>query len=267
MNNLQEADAPNQAPKASEIPEYHQSSINMFLKCPRQYMFRYEMNLVVPPRAALTVGKSVDAGITLNFLQKIESKTDLPLSEVLDAYSTKFDSEAVGTDWNGDDAGKQKDLGTKITKVLHEKGSPRIQPASVQEGFRIETDGGYALGGTFDVVTVEDIVRDTKSSKTEYDPEAVHDSIQATMYDYAFEIIYGRPAKAFAFDVGTKHKEPRYQEVIGKVGPDQRARLFEIINLMHTQIKQGNFQYAAEGAWWCSSGWCGYWNICKGKKS
>lgn len=246
--------------------EYHQSSINMFLKCPRQYMFRHLENLVLPPKGALTLGSSIDAAVTSNYEQKINSKKDLSINDVVDTYSTAFDKRSTETEWADENPGECKDLGVKMLKVFHEEASPKIQPASVQEAFRIETDAGYALGGTLDLVDTNTVIRDTKTSKANYSEDAVSDSLQATMYDFAMETKTGKKPKAFAFDVITKHKVPRYQEVIGNVSLGQRERMFGAINIMHSQINRGEFQYAPEGAWWCSKDWCGYWSRCKGKK-
>lgn len=250
---------------AVAMPEYHQSAINMFLKCPRQYMFRYMMNLRVPPKSALVVGISFGDAADFNLKQKIQSKVDLPVADVLDAYSATFDAKAPGTDWDGDDPGAQKDLGAKMTKVFHEKGAPNIKPVTVQESFRLETDAGYALGGTFDTVEEGHVVRDQKTSKAEYAADAVNTEVQSALYSFAYAAKHGTTPE-FAFDVVTKHKEPRYQEVKGKVTETQTQQLFESITIMHSQIQRGEFQYAPSGAWWCSKSWCGYWDQCKGKK-
>lgn len=248
------------------MPEYHQSAINMFLKCPRQYMYRYMMGMILPPKSALTLGRSMDAAVTHNFTQKVESQTDLPVDDVLDAFSTEFDKCAPTTQWDEEDPGQQKDLGAKMTKAFHLMGAPKIQPKTVQEKSRVETDAGYAIAGTFDVVDSEDIIRDQKTSKNAYAEDAVCTEVQPVVYDFLFQAKHGKKPKAFAYDVITKHKEPRYQEVKGEVSETQTNQLFETITLMHSAIKRGDFQYASPMGWWCSKAWCGYWDICKGKK-
>jgi hypothetical protein len=247
-------------------PEYHQSAINMFLKCPRQYMYRYMMGLRIQPKSALTVGSAVDTSFGHNMTQKIESKEDLKTSDVLDVYSTDFDKRAVGTDWDGDDPGEQKDLGARLAQALHEKAAPNIKPVSVQEQFRLETDAGYALGGTFDVVSEGHVLRDQKTSKSEYPADAIQTEIQPALYSFAYEAKHGVKPE-FAYDVVTKHKkEPRYQELKGQTTATQTEQLFEAVKIMHSQVERGEFQYAPPGAWWCSKEWCGYWHMCKGKK-
>ena len=248
------------------MPEYHQSAINMFLKCPRQYMFRYMMGLRLPPKSALTLGIAMDKAVGHNFTQKIETQKDLPVGDVLDAFSTEFDKHAPETEWDGDDPGEQKDMGARMTEAFQQKAAPLIQPKTVQEQARVETDAGFALAGTFDVVDVNDIIRDQKTSKAEYAADAVAMEVQPAVYDFLYLAKYGKKPKAFAYDVITKHKkEPRYQEVKGEVSENQTNQLFETIRIMHSQIQRGEFQYAPSGAWWCSKTWCGYWNLCKGK--
>lgn len=248
------------------MPEYHQSAINMFLKCPRQYMFRYMMGLRLQPKTALTLGSAFDAGASHNFAQKIESKVDLRIDEVLDVFSTDFERRKPETEWGEDDSDKIKDMGARMTKVFHTDGARKITPVEVQKPFRVEfAEAGYAIGGTMDVVATGHVVRDQKTSKTHYATNAVETEIQPAVYSFAYEAETGvKPV--FAFDVVTKHKEPRYQEVVGKVSETQTEQLFEAINIMHSQITRGEFQYAPPGSWWCSQDWCGYWSQCKGKK-
>lgn len=250
-----------------KLPEYHQSSIAMFLKCPRQYMYRYLQNIVMPPKAALTLGKAFDHGVNANLIQKVESKKDAPLELLVDTFSDSFDKESANTIWEDEKPGDQKDLGVKMLGVYYKEAAPKIQPVTVQDAFRIETDLGYALGGTLDLTDDKKIIRDTKTSAKSYQEDAVSDSIQATMYDFAHEVKTGEKASGFAFDVVTKTKVPKYQEIVGQVSNLQRERMFESINIMHNQINRGEFQYAPEGQWFCSKGWCGYWDLCKGRKS
>ena len=249
------------------VPEYHQSGLGMYLKCQLQFYFRYLQGIVIPPSAALTLGKSVDEGVTHNLIQKTESRQDLPLGDVLDAYSSKFDAETPGTDWKGEGAGKTKDVGIALIKLHHTKVAPNIQPVTVQEEFNIETDEGYSIGGTFDLTDENGFIRDTKTSKTKYSDDAVETSIQAAVYDFAHEVKKGQKAKGFVFDVLKKTKVPDYQEVVGQVSRHQQDMVLGAFTDMHKNIQTGRFMPAPEGAWWSSKSWCGYWSQCKGKKS
>ena len=111
-----------------KMPEYHQSGINQYLKCPTQYMFRHLMGIKTPPKAALIIGRAVDDGQTLNFKQKIESKKDEPLDVVMDAFDKSFEKNSPGTDWGSKPASDSKDLGYKLTEIFHKLAAPTIQP-------------------------------------------------------------------------------------------------------------------------------------------
>lgn len=253
----------------AKVREYHQSEVGMFLKCGKQWEFRYERGMILPPKAALTVGGAVDTGVTKNLIHKVETSADLPLNDVLDIYSADFDKRSVTTDWDGDDAGKQKDVGAQLLKAHHEKFAPSIAPETVQEKFLIETDVGYNIGGTIDLTTVDGWVRDTKTAARAYDEDAVQNSLQAAIYDFAYENLRGRRAKGFAFDVlikPTKTIPARTQQVTGIVSQVAREHAFNAVQNMHRAIEAGVAMPAAEGSWWCSKDWCGYWSMCKGKR-
>lgn len=247
---------------------YHQSEIETFLKCPRQWEFRYVMGLKSPPRAALTVGSAVDAAVTHNLVEKIKTGQDLPAEAVLDAYSSDFDTKAKETEWGEDDQGKQKDMGAQLVKIHHEKLAPLIQPKTVQESFVIETDAGYDLGGTIDLTETSGVVADTKTSKLAYAEDAISRALQPALYDFAYEALNQKPSTGFRFDVlikPTKTKPPQTQRIEGKVTHEDREWLFDTIGNVHKAIEAGVSTPAANGAWWCSKDWCGYWDRCKGK--
>jgi CRISPR/Cas system-associated exonuclease Cas4 (RecB family) len=250
-------------------PKYHQSEIQTFLKCGKQWEFRYLLGIKTPPKAALTVGSAVDRAVTANLIEKLKTGAYLSNEAVLDSYSTSFDSLKTSTEWGEDDAGEQKDIGAQLVSAHSEKVAPTIDPATIQEEFVIETDAGYDLGGTIDLTEKDGTVVDTKTAKKMYDADAVENSVQASMYDFAYEALKGKPARAFRFDVlvkPTKTIGARVQRVEAKVSLSQREFLFDGITQMHKAIQAGVTLPAPEGAWWCSKDWCGYWSMCKGKK-
>lgn len=246
---------------------WHQSEINMFLTCGKQWEFRYVQGIKTPPKAALTIGSSVDAAVTHNLIEKIKTGADLPEEAVLDAFSTDFDIRAKETEWDKDeDPGEQKDMGARLVKLHHEKAAPTIQPETVQESFVIETDAGYELGGTIDVVEKTGVIVDTKTSKTSYAEDSVSGAIQPALYDFAYEALRGKPASGFRYDVLVKTKTPKYQPVAGKVSERDRAWFFETVSRVHKAAEAGIALPAPEDSWVCSPKWCGYWSLCKGRK-
>lgn len=252
----------------------HQSEVKMYLKCGLQWEFRYERGIIVPPSAALTVGRAADTAINHNLSQKIDSGVDVSESEVVDACATAFEKEAAETEWKSDeDPGEEKDAAIECVKAYHSQIAPKVQPETVQEKFVLQTDAGYNLGGTMDIVDKNGKVRDSKTSKEKYKPSAVFRAIQPAMYDFAYEALRGKPSSGFAFDVmvkprvlKTKYVPAETQIIESKVTEDDRAWLFKTIERVHRGIRAGVAIPADENSWVCSEKWCGYWSMCKGKK-
>ena len=67
------------------------TQINMFLRCARQYEFRYIKGLRRPPSGALILGKSWHKAVELNYSQKIQTEKDLPIEDVQDCFSDAFE--------------------------------------------------------------------------------------------------------------------------------------------------------------------------------
>jgi len=253
----------------------HQSEVQAYLKCGLMWQYRYVDGLKMPPKAALTLGSAVDAAVTKNLQQKIESNLDMPTEAVLDAFSSDFDTRAKETEWDPDeDAGKEKDKGVQMVRAHHEHAAPKIQPETVQESFVIETDAGYDLGGTIDLVEKSGVIADTKTAKAAYAENAIERAMQPALYDFAYEALRGKPAEGFRYDVlvkPTAKKPAEYKPVAGKVTAEDREFLFLTINNVHKAMEAGIAMPAPEapGVWWCSRGWCGYAAICpkfKGRK-
>lgn len=249
-------------------PKYHQSEIETFLKCGKQWEFRYVQGLRVPPKAALTVGSAVDTAVTRNLIEKVQTGKDMPTEAVLDAFSSDFERRKSETEWGEDDPGEQKDVGVKLVTLHHANLAPKIEPATVQEEFHLQTDAGYDLGGTIDLTEKNGIVADTKTSKSKYEPDAIARAIQPAMYDFAYEALHRKPAEGFRFDVlikPTARKPAEFQQVQAKVTIEDRTWLFDTINNVHKAIQAGVAMPAPANSWWCSPDWCGYWSRCKGK--
>ncbi len=261
------------APKKPGIRQLHQSEVQTFLTCGKQWEFRYVLGIKTPPKAYFTVGRSVDSAINHNLIQKIESGTDLAEADVLDACATEFDKEALTTEWGEDKPGEEKDSAIACIKAHLQNIAPLIQPETIQEKFVLETSAGFNLGGTIDIVEKSGKVRDSKTAKSKYDEDAIFRAIQPSLYDFAYEALRGKPSTGFAYDVmikpkqlKTKYVPAETQIVEGKVTPQDRQWLFETVHQVDKAIQAGIALPAPEKSWVCSEKWCGYWHMCKGKK-
>jgi hypothetical protein len=244
--------------------------IGLYEKCGQAFKNRYLECKIIPPQAALTVGKSVDTGITYNLSQKITSGQDLAIEEVVDVTTTEFDKSASETDWQDEDPGRLKDVTVQLVKAQHSTFAPTIDPLIVQKTFSAKQEN-YILEGTVDLIEKDGTIVDHKTARAKYDENAVATSIQPAMYSLLLEKNFGVKADRFRYDVlvkPTKTIPVRTQRVQGIVSDQQKEFVKKRADSLYKAIQTGNFHYASDQAYWCSEKWCGYWNICeKGGKN
>jgi len=175
------------------------SQVNTYLKCGKQWAFRYIDGIKTPPRAAMALGRGVDVGVNHNMLHKIENENRAAnLNDSLDAFSAEYEDAAQEVEWKeGEDKGKEKDTGIALTKLHYEEIAPIIHPESVQEQFLIETDAGYDVRGILDIVEVNGTIRDTKTSKTKKQDGELFKNLQGVTYDWAYKVLRGKESKGF----------------------------------------------------------------------
>lgn len=242
------------------------SQINMFLRCPAQYMFRYEEGLILPPKSALTKGKSVHKGQEINYKQKIETKSDLPVSDVLDAVATEFEALAKETEFKPDeDKGKIKDETIGLAELYHKEIAPEVQPLYVEEEINfIIPQTNIQLKGYIDVVQEGGIIRDTKTTAKTPAQNVVDKSLQLTAYALAYRTITGETENGLVLDYLINTKNPKVMSLKASRTEDDLRRFVSITENVVKAIKAGVF-YPNPDNFMCSPENCGYWHECQKK--
>lgn len=133
-----------------EFPLGHLSatSMGMFMRCPEQFRRRYILHEKERPGAALIVGKGFHFAQEVNFRQKIESRVDLPESEVVEAFHAGWDKELAekggANEIQWDDRIKPDTLrarGAELVKSYHAQVSPKLEPWAVEQEFNLLVEG------------------------------------------------------------------------------------------------------------------------------
>ena len=75
------------------------TQIELFLRCPAQWMFRYIEKRKQPPSGPLAFGITFDDAMNVNYEQKIKTDEDLTTDAVKDAFCTEFDSGKETVTW------------------------------------------------------------------------------------------------------------------------------------------------------------------------
>ncbi len=176
------------------------SQYNMYLTCGIKYHRKYIEGIPLLSSPVLVGGKAVHKGIEINYLQKISSKVDLPVSDLKDCVADEiekgfqeelFFSEDEKTLGRGKLRGHWKDLAVSGVEVYHKDICPGVQPVGVEQEFKLRW-GNHILHGFMDVVDEKALVRDTKTTRKSPAENIAHNSQQLTLYAIAYKTLYGR---------------------------------------------------------------------------
>lgn len=239
------------------------SQINMYLKCPQQWAFRYIEGLKSPPGAALTLGSCFHGATAKNYEQKIESKADLPEDEVCDIFSTQFESAKHDTAWYEDEKpGEVKDAGIETLREYHKVIPPTVQPAQVEMKFTLGfTNLDEKFLGYIDLLDDTGKIIETKTTSRK-PSEISHDhKLQATAYATGYRVKYKRQESASRIDYAVSKKNPEIVSMPLEITAQDMDYFLRIVPMVLDGIKKEMF-IPNRGHFLCSQRWCGYAELC-----
>lgn len=238
------------------------TQLNMYLRCPAQYKFRYIDNIILPPKSALTKGKAVHKGIEHNYKQKIDSLQDIKLSEVQEVVAAEFETAAMETEWEPDEKpGKIKDETISLATLYHNEVAPIVQPVLVEEEVLVPLSNEYKLRGFIDVLDSNGYIRDTKTAKRTPSADEALKSLQLTAYSLAHRHEMGMPEKGVKLDYLVQTKEPKVVTLDAVRTQADINRFLAITNSVIHAIENQVF-YPNQNNFMCSEKTCGYWKLC-----
>lgn len=237
------------------------SQLSTWLRCQRQYEFRYMHELIMPPKSAMTRGSAFHKAIETDHKYKAVTRENLATEAVLDAYSDEFDRLSPETKWDPEDnQGAIKDCGVWMTELYHNEVSTKIQPLTVESEFNIEI-GGHEVKGFIDLETEDGSIREAKSTGSRSFIGKIDHLLQLSVYSSA------RPdAKKFYLDNAMVSPTGKSRELITLTylrGELPLSRLHAYLDAFSSSLKTGTFYSADPNSFACSEKACGYWNICK----
>lgn len=243
-------------------PYVSPSQLNMYLRCPAQYKYRYIDNIILPPRSAITKGRAVHKGQEHNYRQKVETFQDLKLSEIQEVAAAEFETFAEETEWEKDeDPGKAKDEAISLTTLYHTEVSPQVQPVLVEEAVSVPLDSGYSIYGFIDVLDNQGYIRDTKTTAKTPSASEADKSLQLTAYSLAYRELMGIPEKGVILDYLVQTKTPKVVSMKSKRTKRDIKRFLAIVGGVVEAINNDIF-YPNPGNFMCNEKNCGYWKLC-----
>ena len=243
------------------------TQLNMFLRCPRQYEFRYIDGLKIPPSGAMVQSRVWHETLENNYRQKITSDTDLPLPDMQEFFAARYD-EVLGNEevqFEGDEnPARLKDQGVSIVSTHHKIIAPRVRPAIVEEKFLISLgeDFPYELMGIWDLVEADGTIVDNKAYKRTPSQKDIDRDLQFTLYSLGYRASKKEIEKGIRMDAVIKNKQPRAVQLRTSRTNEDCRWLLSLIEKVVQAIQGGTF-YPNPSGWHCSPKFCGYWEKCK----
>jgi len=279
-------------------PHFSVSQLKTFLRCPKQYEFKYVQGLRVPPSLLLNSGKAIHATLEGNSKHKMSKKVDMDIDDMRDLQAAEHDRYTADVeDATKKEIGQDKDASLSIVGTYRRTQAPYITPIAVEYGFSVEIPEALDDGlgplrpviGFIDsfaqvpdtrpgptkgqgVIALEDYkkVRKRKSQlEVDIDP-------QLTMYDYVYNLhTEGELTDVIGFRQlgynGPRAQQPGpFSEPLYRsnelLEPERRRnRWTRVLNQMKNaqrQIEAGRF-LPVDDPRTCS--WCDYKAICQDK--
>lgn len=256
----------------SDRPYLSATQLDMYGKCPEMYRRRYVEGEKVPPGVAMLKGTGLHRGAERNFRQKIDSREDLPASDIIDAAVAGFEAEqANGVLLAPDEAargatvvlGEAKDAVVALAKAHAEMQAPEYQPVFVEQSIRLTLPGDRDLLGVIDLADDQRRVVDMKTAGKRKSQGDADGSTQLTVYAALHQAATGTMPSLVRLDtLVSKKKGIERQAVDSHRGEPDFAALANRINAVAAAIDAGVFPPTTPGAWWCSAKWCGYHATC-----
>ncbi len=243
--------------KVHKVGVYSPSQVYSFNDCPRKYYYRYRQGIDMPPNANMLLGSACHSGFEKNYQQKIESKKDLPLDEIMDMFGQSFDVDIKQweiIDWKDKvGVGKKKEIvekkpeeikdeGYRVMRVYRQEVSPSIQPIAVERDIPnmcFESDIGEILyRGRIDLIQEGDNVYDHKIVKSFAGENDVRLNYQVTSYAVGWSLISGKPIEQISvnLDYYVRNKEIAHHRCTTNRNQFQVELLKNMIKLLHTSV-------------------------------
>jgi hypothetical protein len=256
-----------------EKPHLRQSQLTSYERCGEAYRRRYIENEKIPPGVVLVKGTGVHGGSKVNFTQKIESKVDLPRTDIIDIAVSEFDNQVnkygVLLTTEEETIGYHEVIDKARDSVMIFGGlyadyvAPEYQPKFVEKEHKIEIPtASHDLMCHMDLADIRDIVTDLKTTKKKKTQKEVDDSEQLTFYALVFKALTGHLPSAVRLEALIDKKNPERQMLEATRTMDDLQVILNRINAMLKGLKAGIFIPALATSWQCSPKYCGYAMTC-----
>jgi len=246
------------------------SGTDMYLKCGKQYEFRYIDGIKIPPKVVMIEGSSHHKAMELNNKQKMKKGTDMKASRLTDIFMEDFRErikpQKKTIDWEGENEDRiferAKSFHTDYARVI----APSIRPTSAEEWFNeeVKIDGvTFVLNGVIDLKNKtgkgNTEVLDYKVKSKAASANELKSDHQLSLYSHVAGV---RQAGHIQF---LKKANPEVGIIRVRRTEKQQQWALKVTASVVKAVKAGAFPMAQPSHWACSPRFCGYWSMCRGK--
>lgn len=241
------------------------SQLSMWLRCPRQWEYRYVKGIKLAPSGALVEGGCYHDTLEFNFKQKIKTGNDYSVDDWEGIFSTFWDKRLSEeeVDWEGQSPDNLKMEGIGLVREYATSVAPTIQPVKVEETYYSNV-AGVTFICRIDLETDTGLIIDHKTSSRKYGQIDVDYDMQASAEAFALN----KPI-TFENHVALKFNVPIIQ-IIRSLRTTEDINWWlgmasRVVIQMRTGVAPPRCVDAfGKAGWWCSVRFCGNYEDCRG---
>jgi len=242
------------------------SQISLYSQCSLKYKFQYVDLLPKPFKpSGLAFGSALHSALSW-FHRESMTNGGVPLEKLYrifdaDWYSQRTEAEIRYK--NGEDETKLAVLAKEMLALYLNLPPKRARASEVPFSIPLTLPGDgknlIYLEGVIDLIEIDDVITEFKTSAQMMDSKDADESLQLTIYSYAYEKIYRRPPKALKVIDFVKSKKPKLIMLETRRDESSYHRLYAITSQVLKGINQK--VYFPKTSFWCKD--CEYAAQCQ----
>jgi putative RecB family exonuclease len=247
--------------------EYLSSSqINLYSQCSLKYKFQYVDLLPRPFKpSGLAFGSALHSALSW-FHRESMTNGGVPLEKLYKIFDADWYSQRTEAEIrykNGEDETKLAVLAREMLALYLNLPPKRARASEVPFSIPLTLPGDgknlIYLEGVIDLIEIDDVITEFKTSAQMMDSKDADESLQLTIYSYAYEKIYQRPPKVLKVIDFVKSKKPKLITLETRRDASGYRRLYAIT----AQVLKGiNLKiFFPRASFWCKD--CEYSDRCQ----
>ena len=247
--------------------EYLSSSqINLYSQCSLKYKFQYVDLLPRPFKpSGLAFGSALHSALSW-FHRESMTNGGVALEKLYKIFDADWYSQRTEVEIrykNGEDETKLAVLAREMLALYLNLPPKRARASEVPFSIPLTLPGDgknlIYLEGVIDLIEIDDVITEFKTSAQMMDSKDADESLQLTIYSYAYEKIYQRPPKTLKVIDFVKSKKPKLITLETRRDASGYRRLYGIA----AQVLKGiNLKiFFPRASFWCKD--CEYADQCQ----